>query len=272
METWLRQRETIRSSLGGVGYVLWPLLLVTFSCAVCGKANKRRASEMDKWVRNGKDGPFCSLSCATIRKNLDAGKSHWSCRICGKRLPSKEKHPSYLCGPECRRVALARSASKIRKVPLRQCETCGITFRPPTIKIPGRFCSRKCQGVGHSKQMRGKGNPGYRHGLSRDQRRWYAAKQKAWERDDSQCVICSTRSPLDVHHINMNPNDNRLENLACLCRVHHKAIHSAERSKPKKILFPWLSEFIRRKTKSYLTSKSRKRAASLQMEFSYTTA
>src|SRR5579859_934109 len=101
-DMWLEQRESIQSSLDGVGYKLWPLLRVTFSCEQCGKKMERRASEMEKHLdrRN-----FCSLTCATIAKNEAKGFSRRTCKECGMQLPSKATYFSLFCGDVCRRKA-----------------------------------------------------------------------------------------------------------------------------------------------------------------------
>lgn len=51
------------------------------------------------------------------------------------------------------------------------------------------------------------------------------------ERDKHKCVECGeSRKKLDVHHIDGNKENNRLENLMTLCCRHHAKIHN-ERSR-----------------------------------------
>jgi hypothetical protein len=265
MDVWLRQREIIASSLAGVGYKRWPLVVVTFSCGQCGKPTQGRASEIEKKLRKGRTAIFCSQSCATLAMNLSWGHKQWHCHGCGKPLPSKDQHPSYYCSENCRSGAYKRYAIAKITVPLRPCVVCGAIFRPQTNKTPGLCCSRQCQAARHSKMMLGTNNPGFRHGISRYgvARQWEKVKKLIRERDGSKCVACGTMYPLDVHHINIIPTDQRLENLVCLCREHHVALHAGERSKPKMMLFPWLSEYAVEKTAMFLMSKSRELSVSL---------
>lgn len=41
-----------------------------------------------------------------------------------------------------------------------------------------------------------------------------------------ECIICGEKLIVDVHHFNLNHDDNRVENLVPLCPTHHKYIHS----------------------------------------------
>jgi len=40
------------------------------------------------------------------------------------------------------------------------------------------------------------------------------------------CSICGFKDVVDLHHIDLNKNNNSLENLAPLCPNHHKMLHS----------------------------------------------
>jgi len=45
-------------------------------------------------------------------------------------------------------------------------------------------------------------------------------------RDTSRCQICESTTRVQIHHLDGNPNNNRIENLAVLCRKHHRRKHN----------------------------------------------
>jgi len=48
---------------------------------------------------------------------------------------------------------------------------------------------------------------------------------------EPKCAICGTNDRLELHHINGNPSDNRLENLQILCINHHYDTHNFRNKK-----------------------------------------
>lgn len=59
------------------------------------------------------------------------------------------------------------------------------------------------------------------------------ARAAAISRDHGACLVCNARQLLQVHHINHNASDNRLANLATLCRTCHMGVEGEHsRGKP----------------------------------------
>ena len=57
----------------------------------------------------------------------------------------------------------------------------------------------------------------------------YILKNKVREverRDNFSCVLCGDKSPLEIHHLDGNRENNTLSNLLLLCQGHHQAIHN----------------------------------------------
>jgi len=56
---------------------------------------------------------------------------------------------------------------------------------------------------------------------------WRKLRKRALERDGYRCQRCDAPYPLEVHHKNGDPDDNRLENLETVCVPCHKQEHRA---------------------------------------------
>jgi 5-methylcytosine-specific restriction endonuclease McrA len=54
---------------------------------------------------------------------------------------------------------------------------------------------------------------------------WPTQRKKALERDGKVCQDCGSRKNLEVHHINEDGRDHRLENLKTLCKSCHMRRH-----------------------------------------------
>jgi len=116
----------------------------------------------------------------------------------------------------------------------RVCAKCGDVFTPP--KANQVYCSYSCRYEAKKEQTR------KRHAMIPEdiikaknaQSRWGGNWYKALERDGFKCVICSSISGLNVHHIDANgekrkgkytKNNTSLDNLMTLCTQCHKDIH-----------------------------------------------
>jgi HNH endonuclease len=62
-------------------------------------------------------------------------------------------------------------------------------------------------------------------------------KKKVFEKCESQCVTCGRTHDLQIHHIDGDPSNFRLDNLELLCYRCHKKLHKIQghtRRKPRK--------------------------------------
>jgi endogenous inhibitor of DNA gyrase (YacG/DUF329 family) len=253
METWLNLQEIISygRKTGFSQRVFWPKVIV--SCGWCKKSMVKHAYDMQKAWKRGGESMYCGRSCNTQAANHKKwGEYNKNCPICGKRKPNLA---AKYCGPTC--VETARQTRKEEHLPSRPCEVCGKTFRPQTTTQPGRFCSKPCKNLAHSREMAGAYNPAWREGA--DAKRAAYAKEiialrpVVRERDGNKCVVCETQHKLQMHHIDLDASNQDMANLVTLCKTCHEAFHAGDRSKPKKILYPWLNEYTSRF--SSMTSK-----------------
>ena len=96
---------------------------------------------------------------------------------------------------------------------VRSCPICGIDFKAfrHEKKIT---CSYACS------------NKLFRTGENNGNWREDAYRSTCFAKHKKECIVCGEQLIVDVHHFNLNHDDNRVENLVPLCPTHHKYIHS----------------------------------------------
>lgn len=127
------------------------------------------------------------------------------------------------------------------------CPNCSKTFLTRQSRINqgrGRYCSRICASIYTSKNRKlsddtrkklskiriGKLNPAYKHGNSKNAKRYKGTfprliKEKVIKRDNFSCQICFSKNNLVVHHIDLNFFNASLKNLITWCRSCHSKWH-----------------------------------------------
>lgn len=155
----------------------------------------------------------------------------YACGICLKKFyAAPSRRPKY-CSTKCAHVGLYRSIPK-------QCTVCRQSYRTPVsqerYRGESKFCSKKCKGLFMSIAQIGDKNPGWKGGISRENRRLRASKKfrdwrlSVFERDDYTCQQCGERGGyLEPHHIEpfaYYPSLRfNLSNGLTLCKSCHKA-------------------------------------------------
>lgn len=138
---------------------------------------------------NRGDAKFCSLTCFRKHRSKHA-------------IPPQ---PNLICA-QCN-TRLYRNPSKQKK------SKSGFFFC-------SRACKDKAQRIGGIKEIQpthygtGKGINNYRE-IAFD----------AYEHECANCGYNDHKEALDVHHINHDRSDNRIENLVILCVICHRLIH-----------------------------------------------
>jgi len=115
----------------------------------------------------------------------------------------------------------------------KKCLICGKEFyvHQYLIKIgEGKYCSRKCLGIANGIRLKNKPPKYYMFGGSGGTINRMAKKSiLSSNRNLNYCELCGLNGSgreIHIHHINLNEQDNRPENLIVLCWKCHNKLHS----------------------------------------------
>ena len=242
----LRLQETIRSTLGQATPKRLNLPPAIVSCGLCRKALFLPACDVMKKLKRGSQAIYCSLQCSGIGGAKRLGRLGTKCIQCSSVCPNGRR----LCSLACREDYYQKK--KLKTLQGRKpvvCRQCAKVFKPKTGSTRPVYCGRSCANSAHSARMIGENNPGWRDGMSSIRYKPYIVRAfkevrpKILNRDGMECVQCDSRKQLQVHHINLNPSDNRWSNLVTLCVRCHMKLHGTERTTSRAILWPWLSRY-----------------------------
>lgn len=121
-----------------------------------------------------------------------------------------------------------------RKLPDYTCQHCGALFRPK--RSTAKYCSRPCMWANNGKGQIPPdgtttwwvGHKGYIDGKIWRNRKPARIKQHRYVME--QHLGRALRADEDVHHLNGNKADNRLDNLQLMTHSDHSKLHNSERT------------------------------------------
>lgn len=202
------------------------------TCPHCGKTGY-----------GGNRTVYCSVICgerAFLKKCENSGVNH-TCVECGKVFKAYPGHGRKYCSLSCSLKRSHRDLCLVEKT----CTECGMFFKA---KTRGRHlfcevCSTKHildSAKKHGKRLGvlvGVGSGGAQAGAANS--RWNPQSPFHGQhviqlkyRDicflyfKKECCICSSSGSIDVHHIDGQADDPRIENLMPMCRRCHNKVHS----------------------------------------------
>jgi endogenous inhibitor of DNA gyrase (YacG/DUF329 family) len=220
--------------------------ITTTQCPTCGI----EFTYYKSWPRK-----YCSLHCAGQSYSKDrTSKIILACDQCGiaiERVSSRlSTYRNHFCSKECKATYFRAPAKPTKEKPvitrrrvIRTCDTCGTTMelKESDAAQGRRFCSRRCAGIAHSKQVSGANNHFWKGGGGKRKwdygPNWQAQRRSARKRDNYACQRCGKTEKqltqqLHVHHIKPfryfgtahYREANKLSNLACYCDSCHSIV------------------------------------------------
>lgn len=160
-----------------------------------------------------------------------------TCTMCNGNFsyfayPSAEaKRPRKTCSKQCHYMAVSKAMKfrngKIQKI----CKMCGTQFLVNPYQKDRIFCSINC----YNKELHGRvgdKNPAWK---PIDEKKSYRTLKSTIRKHlitpHTLCSDCKRKSDLlEIHHIDKNRDNNKLENLAVLCLDCHAKRHKGERA------------------------------------------
>lgn len=206
-------------------------------CPECGKSVQDRDTlDQHLELHSSGEGVECqecgwlygserALKCHHTKKHgKDPEWTTYDCERCGVEV-------GHYSGADDRASRFCRSCYEERRSADEievECEICGCVEVVPEYLSERRFCSSQCRADWVSENVRGAAHPNWKGGTEQYRGpNWDTQREKALERDQSECRICRDDEDLIVHHIVSyheftDPSEaNRLKNLATLCRSCH---------------------------------------------------
>jgi len=197
---------------------------IKIKCPYCGK----EFITSKKYRRK-----FCSQFCYLEYKKEHPKKIKKICPVCKnifyEYAYNIEKRGQKFCSNKCSGIARTTKVGK-------SCIICGKSFKVKLSEAKngyGIYCSRKCMGVDRKETAKGKRNPNWRGGGSKEYqdhragREWEKLRIKIYKRDNYTCQICGIKNAkFHAHHIIpwRISHDDSLGNLVTLCPKCHKKL------------------------------------------------
>lgn len=198
----------------------------TVPCAKCGVLVVRRTTELA--ARKVVGRAFCSRKCKGLVGGRPRVGLNKPCQQCGTSFYVSQCFKSQkFCSKKCHDVS--QTKPKID----RTCEVCGIPFqlRPSAAEInAGRFCGRRCMGIGTTKRMAGhdhNGRPaiinhfGYVTVWQPDHPKASHGRVLEHRLVVEKAIGRRLTKDEEVDHVNRVKTDNRIENLQILSASDH---------------------------------------------------
>ena len=145
------------------------------------------------------------------------------CCACSKeyKVPAYREESSKYCSKECLNSGQYSAHTKV-------CLGCTKEFKVSNSRLNKKFCTRECKSL-LSKTTKEKRKQSKELSiLKRGSNSSRQTRRLVFKYKDKECQVCEYSEYdfcLDIHHIDENPLNNSIENLAVLCVMCHKKLH-----------------------------------------------
>jgi hypothetical protein len=111
-----------------------------------------------------------------------------------------------------------------------ECVTCGkkCQFPPSRRKTRKKYCSRQCKDVTAISRKECSRDAMRKNRLKKNHISSSALRKTVFSIKNCECEICGYNEYdfcIDLHHIDKDPSNNEIENIAVLCCICHKKFH-----------------------------------------------
>jgi len=148
-----------------------------------------------------------------------------TCQNCKNPLTGRNKK---FCSKRCLTISNGKKTGgwNRNKITLK-CQRCNKEYEVSKCRIGiSKFCSRICLNITNSESFDKKGNlnPTWKGGISK-------YRHIGWSYFEKKCSNCGSNKNVEIHHLNSNRYDNRIENLKPVCRKCHQEIDGRIRNR-----------------------------------------
>lgn len=145
------------------------------------------------------------------------------CNCCGKEyyVPKYREHISKFCSRECQNHSQYEFVAKV-------CLCCNKEFKVSNSRANKKFCSKECTIFTKTTQKDRRRQSQRLTTVKRGTATSKTLRKFVFSIKEKKCEICGYDEYdfcLDIHHIDNNPINNDITNLAVLCCICHKKLH-----------------------------------------------
>jgi hypothetical protein len=145
------------------------------------------------------------------------------CHSCGNsyKVPQYRVEKSKYCSRECQNSGQYDSIQK-------NCECCKKEFKVSNSRVKKKFCSSECQHLTKKTVIERRKDSKRIATVRRGTAKSSTLRKFVFSRKNKECELCGYNEYdfcLDVHHLDENPLNNEIDNLAVLCVICHRKLH-----------------------------------------------
>ena len=145
------------------------------------------------------------------------------CICCNKEyhVPKYRENKSKYCSRDCQNHSQYKAVKKI-------CKNCNKEFSVSNSRSNRKFCSKECSDFTNITQIQRRRESRRLVTVKRGSATGSTLRKYVFSLKEKQCEICGYNEYdfcLDIHHVDNNPINNEILNLAVLCCMCHKKLH-----------------------------------------------